>query len=499
MTPFHDHEEKASPAAPHPSRSWGLPLWQSLLPIGQNAQTGGYRRFSFTETDSACREWFVEAARQRGLGTECDRNGNSWAWWLPDNSKVQLADSGNNQVGDNSNNQLGDAVVPGGQWHTHDNSKDWSIAGDSVGPSLSPGQQQGPHAVLGGPAMADNSNSRLAGAIVLGSHLDSVPDGGAFDGPLGVVSAFAAIDQLRERGLAPVRPVGVAAFAEEEGARFGVACLGSRLLTGAVTAQAARELTDADGDGLPKAMRGAGLDPDLIGPDPERLAGIAAYVELHIEQGSALAGMGAAIGVAESIWPHGRWRFDFTGRADHAGTTRLADRRDPMLPYAASVLAARTAAAQVGGLATFGKVVAVPGAANAICSAVHAWLDARAPDEARLGDLVERVLGAARESAADHGITMSQRCDSFTPRVDFDLDLRGRLVRALAARGITAPTLPTGAGHDAGVLAATLPTAMLFVRNPTGVSHSPDEHAEPEDCTAGVAALAIVLEELACR
>ena len=174
-----------------------------------------------------------------------------------------------------------------------------------------------------------------AGAVVTGSHLDSVPDGGAFDGPLGVVTAFAAIDLLRERGKAPVRPLAVAAFCEEEGARFGVACLGSRLLAGAIEPARARALTDSGGTTFAEAMTAAGHDPGALGPDQALVAGIGAYVELHIEQGRALADLDAAIGVAERIWPHGRWRLTFTGRADHAGTTRLSDRRDPMLAAAA--------------------------------------------------------------------------------------------------------------------------------------------------------------------
>ena len=338
-----------------------------------------------------------------------------------------------------------------------------------------------------------------AGAIVTGSHLDSVPDGGAFDGPLGVVSAFVAIDLLAEAGQAPVKPVGVVAFTEEEGARFGVSCLGSRLLTGAIAPEAARGLTDSDGVNLAAAMADAGLDPAAIGPDSERIAGIDAFIELHVEQGSALAGMGAAVGVAESIWPHGRWRIDFTGRADHAGTTKLTDRHDPMLPYAATVLAARTVATELGARATFGKVHAEPGAANAISAEVHAWLDARAPDEETLKEMVGQLTAVAELSGKGHGVSVSSRCESLTPIVDFDRDLRDRLVSALARRGIDAPVLPTGAGHDAGILAAGLPTAMLFVRNPTGVSHSPAENAEPEDCEAGVVALAAVLEELACQ
>jgi N-carbamoyl-L-amino-acid hydrolase len=335
--------------------------------------------------------------------------------------------------------------------------------------------------------------------VVTGSHLDSVPDGGAYDGPLGVVTAFAAIDLLRERGVVPARPLAAAAFSEEEGARFGVACLGSRLLAGAIEPGRARALTDSAGTTFAEAMTAAGQDPAALGPDPGLAAGIGAYVELHIEQGRALADLDAAIGVAERIWPHGRWRLTFTGRADHAGTTRLGDRRDPMLAAAGTILAARGAAARHAALATVGKLTVDPGAVNAISSSVTAWLDARAPDEARLHAVVDDVLTQARTSAVAHGVALDHAQESVTPAVDFDAALRDRMVATLAAAGIRAPVLPTGAGHDAGVLAAQVPAGMLFVRNPTGVSHSPAEHADPGDCATGVTALAAVLEDLACR
>ncbi len=336
-------------------------------------------------------------------------------------------------------------------------------------------------------------------AIVTGSHLDSVPGGGAYDGPLGVVSAFAAIDLLRERGFRPGRPLAVVAFTEEEGGRFGVACLGSRLLTGAITPGRARALRDADGVGFAAAMRSAGYDPDLIGPDEGLVAGIGAFVELHIEQGRALADLGAVVGLAEGIWPHGRWRLDFTGRADHAGTTRLDDRHDPMLPLAATILAARTAARRHGGLATVGRVAAEPGAANAIPAVARGWLDARAADQATLETMIGEISAAAGAAAREHGADFAATAESVTPAVAFDAALRDRIASLLAARGCPAPVLPTGAGHDAGVLAARVPAAMLFVRNPTGVSHSPAEHADAADCAAGVEALAAVLADLAGR
>ena len=183
-------------------------------------------------------------------------------------------------------------------------------------------------------------------AVVTGSHLDSVPDGGGYDGALGVASALAAVAELKAKNFNPERAVAIAVFTEEEGARFRVPCLGSRLITGAIDPASARGLSDDDGITLAAAMTAAGADPSLLGPDDDLLGRIGAFVELHVEQGRALAPMDAAIGVAESIWPHGRWRFDFTGRADHAGTARLADRNDPMLPYASTVLAARRLAAR---------------------------------------------------------------------------------------------------------------------------------------------------------
>ncbi|GAA1426328.1 allantoate amidohydrolase [Streptomyces thermospinosisporus] len=337
-------------------------------------------------------------------------------------------------------------------------------------------------------------------AVVTGSHLDSVPDGGAFDGPLGVVSAFAALDELRARNVQLTRPLGIVNFGDEEGARFGLACVGSRLTAGRLTREQAHRLTDDDGITLPKAMEAAGYDPDAIGPDPERLARIGAFVELHVEQGRALDLTGDRVGVASAIWPHGRWRFDFRGEANHAGTTRLDDRRDPMLPYAETVLAARREARLAGAVATFGKTAVEPNGVNAIPALVRGWLDSRAPEQGTLDTVIEGIEAAAREHAAAHGVGLDITRESFTPVVEFDHALRDELARILGKdTDLKVPVLGTGAGHDAGILAGAVPTAMLFVRNPTGVSHSPAERAEEDDCVAGVLALADVLEGLACR
>lgn len=332
------------------------------------------------------------------------------------------------------------------------------------------------------------------GAIVTGSHLDSVPGGGAFDGPLGVVSALSAVDTLRDHGFTPVKPFAIVVFAEEEGGRFGVPCLGSRLLTGTIDADVARRLRDPDGVTLAEAVGRAGIAAEGLGRDDDALSTIGTFVELHVEQGKGLVDLASPVAVASSILAHGRWRFRFTGEGNHAGATLLGDRHDPMVPAAEMVLAARIAAADVDdSRATVGRLVPNPGGTNVIASTVDVWLDARAPDDASTRLVVERIRGMARDAVEREGCSLEVTEESYGDTVHFDAGLRDRIAGALG--GI--PALPTGAGHDAGVLAAHVPTAMLFVRNPTGVSHAPEEFAEAEDCEAGVDALAAVLGQLA--
>ena len=303
---------------------------------------------------------------------------------------------------------------------------------------------------------------------------------GGYDGPLGIVSAFLAADQIADK----TRKIGIAAFVEEEGARFGVPCLGSRLLTGAIAPEKAAALEDRDG-----ITFGTALGAEPAGAHLDRIGNISALVELHIEQGRALA---TPVGVASAIWPHGRWRMDFAGVGDHAGTTRMTDRHDPMLTFAHTVLTANEEARLAGAHATMGRVQVEPNATNAIPSLVRGWLDARAADTGTLDQLVDAVVKKAAERAGHDGTDLTVTPESVTGEVAFDTALAQRLATLIG----DAPILPTGAGHDAGVFSAHVPTAMLFVRNPTGVSHSPAEHASDADCEAGVEALARVLEEL---
>lgn len=337
--------------------------------------------------------------------------------------------------------------------------------------------------------------------VVTGSHLDSVPGGGAFDGPLGVASAFAALDALRAAGVEPRRPLGIVNFSDEEGARFGLACLGSRAMTGTVPAERLLGLRDSAGDTLADVLgRSGAVRPDAYGHDPEAIARVGVFVELHVEQGRHLAdlpaGEVAPVAVGSAVWPHGRWRVDLVGEANHAGTTPLAHRHDPMLDLARLITDVRAAAEQAGALATLAKVEVEPNGVNAIPSRVRAWIDARAETEATLrAVLAPDAAGGGARGLRSWGLVQ----ESWTPATVFDPALAARLADVVGRPGSDrpAPVIGTGAGHDAGILAAAgVPTAMLFVRNPTGVSHSPAEHADPDDCAAGVEALTAVLTDL---
>jgi beta-ureidopropionase / N-carbamoyl-L-amino-acid hydrolase len=283
------------------------------------------------------------------------------------------------------------------------------------------------------------------GTVAIGSHLDSVPGGGALDGPLGVASALAAVARLKEGGFAPARPVALVAFAEEEGSRFGLACLGSKLMTGAVDPAAVAERADSAGVTFARAAAAAGVNPAGAGRDNARLATLGAFVELHVEQGRALADLGAPVAVASAILAHGRWRLTVTGEGNHAGATPMAGRRDPMTAAAASVIAARDIAAArddpAGGVnarATVGRLVPVPGGTNVIASRVDAWLDVRGDTDEACRALVREIKAAIELATAENGCRVEITQESYLPEVTFEAGCGidcGRCLRAQLGSG----------------------------------------------------------------
>jgi beta-ureidopropionase / N-carbamoyl-L-amino-acid hydrolase len=335
-----------------------------------------------------------------------------------------------------------------------------------------------------------------SGAIVTGSHLDSVREGGRFDGALGVVTGLIAVHTLMRRGELDA-PMAVVSFADEEGGRFDTPTFGSRAILGSLDVQAILERRDREGVTLREALSGAGLDPQLLGPDPERLRQIDAFVEVHIEQDTLLTERDLPLALGTKILPHGRWRIDLTGEANHAGTTPLDIRRDPMLTLATTINAAREVATGENALATIGKLQVSPNATNAIPERVSLWLDVRADSEATIERAVERIIAAARDHARTNGVDLEVSRESFVGAVYFSPELRERVAGVLERLGIEDVPMATGAGHDAGALANAVPTAMLFVRSATGASHSRRELASTEDCEIGIGALAEVLAALA--
>ncbi|MBT2553431.1 allantoate amidohydrolase [Arthrobacter sp. ISL-5] len=339
----------------------------------------------------------------------------------------------------------------------------------------------------------DTATGTRRDAVVTGSHLDSVPGGGEYDGPLGVASALVAVDILKSRGVRPVRPLAIAVFPEEEGSRFGVACLGSRLLTGALDPDKARNLKDIDGNTYAEVAAANGQDPRFIGADYKTLRQLGLFVELHVEQGRGLIDLGQPVAIGSSILGHGRWKLSVSGQGNHAGTTLMKDRKDPMIAAAKIMVGIRdTAAKYRDARATVGRLQPVPGGTNVIASRVDMWIDVRHPRDEVTAALVESIHLNAQVMAAEENCTVTFGVESLSPTVHFDTGLRDELQALLPG----APVMDTGAGHDAGVLAAHIPTAMLFVRNPTGISHSPEELVEDDDGETGALALADALAGL---
>ena len=339
----------------------------------------------------------------------------------------------------------------------------------------------------------DTPSKERTNAIGTGSHLDSVPGGGNFDGPLGVASALSAVAALKNEGFEPSRPIAILVFPEEEGSRFGLACLSSRLATGAATPEKVRNLTDPEGISYAEAAEAAGFDHSSIGADKEGLARLGQFVELHIEQGKGLIDLDKPVAIAGTILGHGRWHARITGTGDHAGTTRMQDRQDPMLVGAHIISAVREEGQSVSeARATVGRLEVTPGGTNVIASQVDLWIDVRHRDDETTKAIVERITQRAELLAKAEGCELRIEEESFSPTVHFDSTLREAMKSVLAG----APVLDTGAGHDAGILSTHIPTGMLFVRNPTGTSHSPAEFAEAEDVDTGALRLADVLRHL---
>jgi N-carbamoyl-L-amino-acid hydrolase len=326
----------------------------------------------------------------------------------------------------------------------------------------------------------------------VGSHLDSVRGGGRFDGPLGVAAGFAVAARSE-------RPVAVVSFADEEGARFNTPTFGSRALVGRLDLDDVLARTDDDGVTLHDAMASANLDPAGLERAPEWLGRITGMLELHIDQTRDLAAAARPVGVVASLASRLRLQVDFHGRADHAGTTSRAERRDAMSAAARLVVAAEDLVAGTPDfVVTAARILVEPNAMTTVPAFVRLWIDARAPEPAAVDAWRERLDAAARDVAAHTHVEIELTTASRSAGIQFDPAVRAALNDAAReVLGEPAPELVCFAGHDAGVVAERLPAGMVFVRNPTGISHSPEERVDLEDAAAAATVMLQAVERLA--
>lgn len=333
-------------------------------------------------------------------------------------------------------------------------------------------------------------------AVVTGSHVDSVPSGGMFDGCLGVLGAVEVVRALRAGGHRPRRQIWVVAWMEEEGSAFGSALLGSRAFVGELDLDAAASLENADGVTLRSAVEAAGHAWDELALLPAGLADVGAYLELHIEQGPLLEHRGIPIGVVTDIVGIECGRVTFTGRANHAGGTPMDLRQDAVVGAARALLVVRDLAVERGVRVTTGQLDVRPGATNVIPGNAEFSIDARHPDAAVLATYMADLQVRWREVAEAEGLGVRYARTYSLPPVPMDGGLQDRLRQACAALSLKSLNMVSGAGHDAMVLARHVPTAMLFVPSRAGVSHAREEFTTPTDCARGAQVLAYALAGL---
>ena len=334
-------------------------------------------------------------------------------------------------------------------------------------------------------------------ALSAGSHLDTVPMGGRFDGALGVVGAVECAQALRDAGVSLRRPFAALAFADEEGNTFGIGCLTSRSLTGELSDERMRAIRDRDGQTL--AERIAAWDCPLLRRTPPALATfLAAYLELHIEQGPRLDAEGLDAAAVTAIAGISRTTVVFTGRANHGGTTPMHLRRDALWGASALVLEVRRLALASDGnaVATVGRIEVEPGSTNVIPGLARLRVELRSGDEGRLTGLLGEVELAAQRLAREYGLEVRFDPWDHMAAVPLDGRIQAMVLDSARRQGLGAISMPSWAGHDAKNLAPHLPVGMIFVPSKDGISHAPDEFTDPGHLALGAQILLDVVLQL---
>lgn len=332
-----------------------------------------------------------------------------------------------------------------------------------------------------------------AGRVLIGSHLDTVPNAGAYDGVLGVVLAVSLVEALRGERL----PFGieVIGFSEEEGVRFGMPFIGSKALAGELDG-AMLAARDREGVSVEEAIRAFGLDAARL-PEARLAADARAYLEFHIEQGPVLDRMSAALAVVDGIAGQSRLHVTFRGEANHAGTTPMEFRRDALCGAAEWIGAVERSARETDGLvATVGRMEAKPSAGNVIAGEARASLDVRHRKDAVRRRVLDGMLERGEDIAQRRGLRFEHEVLLEQDATPMDEGLTLLAERAIRAAGAEPHRMASGAGHDAMILARKLPSTMIFLRSPGGVSHRPDERVNESDVELALRAGAELLRNL---
>lgn len=327
-------------------------------------------------------------------------------------------------------------------------------------------------------------------AVLVGSHLDTVPRGGRYDGALGVLAALEVVRTLKREGVSLRRPLWIVSFNDEEGSRFQTGMLGSRAFIGDLDPEDWRRR------GVAEAMAAGGFDFERLG-EAKAVDRVGAYLELHIEQGPVLEQEGLDLGIVSGIAGLLGFRVRLTGEANHAGTTPMASRRDALTGAARVVLELRDEARSRGDMtANVGILTVAPGGFNVIPGTAEFTIDARAGDADAFARAEKFVRDTLERVAAEEQLQLEVTETHRKPPTPLDPELQELLAQGAAAEGATARSMPSGAGHDAMVLAEHVPAAMLFVPSRAGISHSPDEYTSPEQCELGARVLARAVRAL---
>lgn len=343
----------------------------------------------------------------------------------------------------------------------------------------------------------EGMNSQLP-AVATGSHLDTVPEGGKYDGVVGVVGGLIAMKRLKERNL--THPLELIVFTAEESSRFAYATMGSKAMTGRMNRKAWEKATDCDDISFPQALREQGLSFETIGNCVRNNQDIKAFIELHIEQGPVLEQEGQSIGIVEAIAAPTRLKITVQGVAGHSGTTPMEDRHDALVSAAAIILAIQEVAleqSRYGTVGTVGMLKVHPGAMNVIPGVVELWVDIRGVNQESIIECLQDIKDAVSTIAEGQETSMAIEMLSADKPVPMDQEITRAIEKVCRKAGIAYKRMNSGAGHDAMNMAYLAPTGMIFIPCHNGVSHNPDEYANPEDIAAGIDVLTETLYELA--